>query len=659
MARECRWGAFLLSLAAACGNSAPPTSPSGGPSEQALTVTVTGAGAVVSTPGGINCDEGESQRRGPACSASFAQGTSVALAATAAGGSLFAGWDGACTGQGACTVTMSAAASVTARFTAAPPPPPPPPTATFAVTVATHGSGAVRSDPAGLDCGQTCAATFAAGTAVKLSASPAAGFKFSAWSGACAGAQECTLTSDANVAAQFDQLPPPPPGTRSLSVTAQGQGSVSSSPAGISCDGGESQRRGSTCNATFSDGAQVQLTATPASGWQFSGFSGACSGQSCSVTMSADRSVSAAFTQIPPPPPPPPVDKCAGLVPGSLGTAAYVTLPQEPCQGGTTDDGKGTFVLEWTAGGDHSFPGYAFFTVQNGNAVEIGQHRYGSDAGASFVFSQPSGFTQYSSGAYERSGLSNYSHEGVFTSGTQLTTMNLNAQGTAAGVGVDPSGGTVAVVSAKRTGPGWDNTFKRFDRYGTLESSVAIDDAELKQIYTFSSVGIDLAGHALVIANDTAASRTVARWFDHSSAPLTGWFPALAADEFNFLVDGSLVTRGGPSAMPSAGPSPTNHVIARYPDAQSSAVAPPDWLQARAANRLYVIRKGKGYASWGAGGSCGGALEVLAASGKSCGCVNVPELSPYSTVGRDGSLIVPADGPAPSCHYRLYPQLLK
>ena len=656
MARECRWGAFLLlmSLAAACSNSAPPTSPSGGPSEQVLVVTVTGAGAVVSTPGGINCDEGESQRRGPLCSASFAQGTSVALTANAAAGSVFAGWDGGCTGQGACAVTMSAAVSVTAHFTASPPPPPPP--STFAVTVAKHGSGAVRSTPAGIDCGQTCSATFVTGAQVVLSASPDAGWKFSGWSGACSGTRDCTLAADASVSAQFDQLPPPPPGTHSLSVTAQGQGSVSSSPAGISCDGGESQRRGSTCNATFSDGAQVQLTATPASGWQFSGFSGACSGQSCSVAMSADRSASAAFTQIPPPPPPPPpVDECAGLVPTSLGTAAHVVLPQGPCEGGTSDDGIGNFVLEWTVDSDRSFPGYAFFTVQNGNAVEIGEKSFGSDTGQSYFFSQPSGFTKYSANEFRESrGLDSWSHDGHLGRRNLLTQGSIGA-GHAAAVGVDPSGGTVAVVSTKRTGPGWDNAFTRYDPSGGVVTTVAIDDADLK---TASSVGIDLAGHVLVLANDTGGSRTVARWFDAYGVPLTGWSPALAANEFNFLMDGSLVTRGG-SPLTTHGPAPTNHVLVRYQDGQSTPGAPPDWLQARGANRLYVIRNGKGYASWGAGGSCGGALEVLAVSGKSCGCVNVPDLSPYSTVGRDGSLIVGERAPAPRCGYALYPQLLK
>ncbi len=69
----------------------------------------TGTGTVSSAPAGINCPT--------TCSASFASGAVVALTATAAEGSTFAGWSGAgCTGTGGCSVTMTAAQTVTATF---------------------------------------------------------------------------------------------------------------------------------------------------------------------------------------------------------------------------------------------------------------------------------------------------------------------------------------------------------------------------------------------------------------------------------------------------------------------------------------------------------------------------------------------------------------
>ena len=78
------------------------------------------------------------------------------------------------------------------------------------------------------------------------------------------------------------------PATFTLSAGVSGSGTVTSTPSGISC--------GSTCSASFANGAQVTLNETPASGWVFSGWSGACSGTgSCVVTMSAAESVTAAF----------------------------------------------------------------------------------------------------------------------------------------------------------------------------------------------------------------------------------------------------------------------------------------------------------------------------------------------------------------------------
>ncbi len=82
----------------------------GNPNNYTLTVTKagTGSGTVTSSPSGINC--------GSTCGAGYAIGTSVTLTGTAASGSTFGGWSGACSGTGACTVPMTAARSVTATF---------------------------------------------------------------------------------------------------------------------------------------------------------------------------------------------------------------------------------------------------------------------------------------------------------------------------------------------------------------------------------------------------------------------------------------------------------------------------------------------------------------------------------------------------------------
>jgi hypothetical protein len=90
-----------------------PTGDGGGdppPGSFTLSVSKTGSGAVTSTPAGINC--------GATCSAPYSDGTPVSLTATPASGSTFGGWGGACTGTGACNLSMTANRSVTATFTA-------------------------------------------------------------------------------------------------------------------------------------------------------------------------------------------------------------------------------------------------------------------------------------------------------------------------------------------------------------------------------------------------------------------------------------------------------------------------------------------------------------------------------------------------------------
>lgn len=56
------------------------------------------------------------------------------------------------------------------------------------------GLGAVTSVPAGITCGIDCAEAYTNGTSVTLTATPAAGSRFTGWSGACTGTEPCTLT---------------------------------------------------------------------------------------------------------------------------------------------------------------------------------------------------------------------------------------------------------------------------------------------------------------------------------------------------------------------------------------------------------------------------------------------------------------------------------
>ena len=147
-----------------------------------------GTGSVTSAPAGIDC--------GATCSSTFWQDMTVTLTAAPSGTDVFAGWSGACTGAGPCTVTMSDSKSVTATFKK-----------TFVLSVANQGtgSGTVTSAPGSISCGATCTGRYVDGTSVVLTATAAKGSVFLGWSGPCSGTGTCTVSVDGakTVVAQF------------------------------------------------------------------------------------------------------------------------------------------------------------------------------------------------------------------------------------------------------------------------------------------------------------------------------------------------------------------------------------------------------------------------------------------------------------------------
>ncbi|MEO7091599.1 MAG: hypothetical protein ABI175_00020, partial [Polyangiales bacterium] len=155
----------------------------------ALGVTINGAGTV--TGPGITCN--------PDCSETYGSGTMLTLQASAAMGSTFTGWGGACSGTTPCMVTMSGARNVTATFTLD----------TFTLTVGKIGTGTGTVTGTGIQCGVDCTETVASGTSIVLTATPsfanATLSTFVGWSGACSGTGTCTVTlnGDTNVTANF------------------------------------------------------------------------------------------------------------------------------------------------------------------------------------------------------------------------------------------------------------------------------------------------------------------------------------------------------------------------------------------------------------------------------------------------------------------------
>jgi hypothetical protein len=231
----------------------------------------TGTGSVTSSPAGIDC--------GNDCVESYDHGTVVTLTAAAVTGSTFAGWSGGnCSGTGTCVVTITDAATVSATFTLT--------THTLTVVRTGTGTGTVTSSPAGINCGADCTELRNFGSSITLTAAAATGSTFAGWSGGgCTGTGACTVTVTAatTVTATFTLA------THTLTAVRVGSGTITSSPAGINC--------GLDCSQSYNHGTAVTLTATPASGFTFGGWSGGgCTGTgACVVTVTGATSVTATF----------------------------------------------------------------------------------------------------------------------------------------------------------------------------------------------------------------------------------------------------------------------------------------------------------------------------------------------------------------------------
>ncbi|HWO19945.1 MAG TPA: hypothetical protein VNO30_14260 [Kofleriaceae bacterium] len=231
-----------LGPATACGASELCAADRCGP---AYTLTVDkagpGSGVVTSATAGIDC--------GATCTAQATPGSVIMLSASPLPGAMFAGWSGACTGMGACTVTLDADRAVTATFVGA--------------------------------CSDECStgATSCATTTSERTCGNFDGDVCLEWSTpmSCAATELC-----ANNACTPAPL---------LTVTraGAGTGTVSSTPVGISC--------GTDCSERYVMGTMVTLAAAPSGGGTFAGWSGGgCSGTGpCAVTMTAATTVSASF----------------------------------------------------------------------------------------------------------------------------------------------------------------------------------------------------------------------------------------------------------------------------------------------------------------------------------------------------------------------------
>jgi len=274
-------------------------------------------------------------------------GATVTLTAVPNSGFSFSNWTGSASGsQNPLTITMNSAMSVTANFTAVPTV-----THTLAVSANPADGGSVQVSPAA----NGANGSYVEGTVVTLTASAGANHAFAGWTGAVEAATNplvLTVTADLSVSANFTNTTVP---THVLTLVTNppGGGSITAAPAPNGSGGG------------YLEGTVVLLTATAAAGNSFSGWSGAAAGTEAqvSVTMDADKTVTASFAAIP-------VTNYVLTLVTNPARAGSISASPTPGPGGTYRAGT-TVTLTATGAGTNIFTNWSGAVTGSSNRISL------------------------------------------------------------------------------------------------------------------------------------------------------------------------------------------------------------------------------------------------------------------------------------------------
>lgn len=235
-----------------------------------LHLVVLGHGAVVSKD--WSCQD--------RCWLSKNLGSQVQLQPQADPGWHFAGWKGACRGQGQCQLVLDKDQTLQARFIPL----------RHWLKFSVKGQGQAQVLPSGRKCrpGAACQILALHGTVFNLQAQAKVGWRISGWQGDCQGKRSCQVSLDQDRSAQviFEPIP-----RFRLQVKIQGPGRVWDREGKMACPG--------VCQGRYLQNSLARLHAKPPAGYRLLAWRGACQGQGvCRLRMIKPHQVEAIFAPL-------------------------------------------------------------------------------------------------------------------------------------------------------------------------------------------------------------------------------------------------------------------------------------------------------------------------------------------------------------------------
>ena len=381
-----------------------------------------------------------------------------------------------------------------------------------------------------------------------------------------------------------------------LDVSTSGSGTVRSSPPGIDCGG--------ACSARFDQGTKVSLSAAPGDDSTFGGWNGACTGAGdCTVTVTSDLAVAATFTQKPPP------DECAGIAATDPGApVVFRTAVGRPessyCLPGTSN-GAGFLALHTSNVDTQS---ERFWFVRSDGAPSRSW-----DGLIPQMFYELDGF--FAVDVTNRSSGVGYKLLRFARDGELLETVESGSQGVGVG-GNDPLGG-IFVNHARAA----DGDLSSYDDAGRLRFRVPVP--------TMSSFVVDRLGNALVLSAHGADNhKLTGQWIDHEGKagpelqaldglPDSWWLGLYPRVGGGIFVHVTTTTNGGADVV-------KREWVRQFDSLATTGSPPPAWLASRPDTKIHMARSGSAYAMLSLPNmketpDCAQRLEIVSASGKSCG----------------------------------------